>query len=279
VDVRKALMEQMSISVTMANYMIYGGGLEIYATMDPKIQSEMDSVFLDDTYFPLVNETAKRQMEHPQAAMAIVDVQNGHVKALYGGYGKKEASNTLNRASSSLMKRQPGSTAKPITTYAPAIDLKKITAATVIDDKPVYMLNGKDSEREYPTNYDNKHDGLTTARNGLKNSVNVVAATIWRDYLGADNSIEYLKKVGIDREKEKYISLVMGGWEQGINPLQLASSYVPFAHEGLYFEPTTFLLVKDSNGDELINRKAPNFNIAYSEQTAFIMTDMLQEVT
>ena len=168
VDVRKALMEQMNISATMANYMIYGGGLEIHTTMDPKIQADMDSVFLDDTYFPLVNETAKRQMEHPQAAMAIIDVQNGHVKALYGGYGKKEASNTLNRASSSLMKRQPGSTAKPITTYAPAIDMKVITAATVIDDKPQYMLTGKDSEREYPTNYDNKHDGLTTARNAIR---------------------------------------------------------------------------------------------------------------
>lgn len=279
VDVRKALMEQMNISATMANYMIYGGGLHIYTTMDPKIQADMDSVFLDDTYFPLVNETAKRQMEHPQAAMAIIDVQNGHVKALYGGYGKKEASNTLNRASSSLMKRQPGSTAKPISTYAPAIDLKKITAATVIDDKPVYMLTGKDAEREYPTNYDNKHDGLTTARNAIKNSVNVVAAMIWRDYLGPDASIEYLKKVGIDREKEKYISLVMGGWEQGINPLQLAASYVPFANRGIYYEPTTFTLVKDSEGNELINRKASNFTIAYSEETAFIMTEMLQEVT
>ena len=71
----------------------------------------------------------------------------------------------------------------------------------------------------------------------------------------------------------------MGGWEQGINPLQLAASYVPFAHEGIYYEPTTFTLVKDSNGTELINKKAPDFNIAYSEQTAFIMTDMLQEVT
>ncbi len=279
VDVRNSLMEEMNISATMANYMIYGGGLEIYTTMDPKVQSDMDSVFLDDTYFPLVNESAKRQMEHSQAAMAIIDVQNGQIKALYGGYGKKEANNTLNRASSSLMKRQPGSTAKPITTYGPAIDMKAVTAATIIDDVAVYMLTGKDSEKAYPTNYDNKFDGLTTVRNGIKNSVNVVAARVWRDYLGPDNSIEYLKKVGIDREDEKYISLVMGGWEQGINPLQLAAAYVPFAHEGLYFEPSTFTLVKDSNGSELINKNAPEFNIAYSEQTAFIMTDMLQEVT
>ena len=279
VDVRKALMEEMNISATMANYMIYGGGLEIYTTMDPKIQADMDSVFMDETYFPLVNETARRQLEHPQGAMAIIDVQNGHVKALYGGYGKKEASNTLNRASSSLMKRQPGSTVKPIVAYGPAIDMKLITAATVIDDKAVYMLTGKDSERVYPTNYNNRYDGLTTVRNAIKNSVNVVAAVVWRDFLGADNSIEYLKKSGIDREKEKYISLVLGGWEQGINPLQLAASYVPFAHEGLYYEPTTFTMVKDSNGKVLLDRTNVKVNIVYSEQTAFIMTDLLQEVT
>lgn len=279
VDVRNALMEEKNISSTAANYMIYGGGLEIYTTLDASIQAKMDAVFMNDEYFPLINESAKRQMEHPQAAMAIIDVQNGHIKALRGGYGKKEASNTLNRASSTLMKRQPGSSIKPIAAYAPAIDLKLITPAMIFDDVPVYMLTGKDAERPYPRNYDNKHDGLTTVRNGLKNSVNVIAAKIWRDILGPDNSIEYLKRVGINREKEKYLSLVMGGLEVGVNPLQMAAAYVPFAHEGMYYEPTTITLVKDSSGKELINRKAANFSIAYSEQTAFIMADMMKEVT
>lgn len=279
VDVRNALMEEKNISATVANYMIYGGGLEIYSTMDPKIQADMDSVFMDDEYFPLINDTAKRQMEHPQSAMAVIDIQNGHIRALYGGYGKKEASNTLNRASSSLMKRQPGSSIKPIAVYAPAIDLRLITPATIIDDVPVYMMTGKNSEKPYPSNYDNTHNGLTSVRNALKNSVNVVAAKVWKDILGPDNSIEYLKKVGINREEEKYLSLVMGGLAKGVNPLQMASAYIPFAHEGLYYEPTTFTLVKDSEGKVLIDRKAANFSIAYSEQTAFIMTDMLKEVT
>lgn len=279
VDVRKALMEQLNISSTMANYMIYGGGLEIHTTLDQTIQADMDSVFMDDEYFPLINKSAQQQEEHPQAAMAIIDAQNGQVRALRGGYGKKEASNTLNRASSSLMKRQPGSSIKPLVVYAPAIDLKKITPATIIDDVPVYMLGGKDSEREYPSNYDNTHDGLTSVRNGLKNSVNVVAAKIWRDILGPDESVEYLKRVGIDRTNEKYLSLVMGGLETGVNPLQMAAAYVPFAHEGLYFEPTTFTEVRDVNGKVIIDKKAANFSVAYSEQTAFIMADMMKEVT
>lgn len=280
IDVRNALMQKNNISSTMAKYEIYNNGLEIHTTMDPTIQASMDQVFTDDEYFPMVNDTAKRQLVHPEASMVIIDPQNGQVKALCGGYGKKEASNTLNRASSSLMQRQPGSSIKPLVVYAPAIDLKLITPATVIDDIPVYMMTGvgKDVDREYPSNFDNAHDGLTTVRNGLKNSVNVVAAKIWRDILGPDNSVNYLKKVGIDRENEKYLSLVMGGLEKGVNPLQMAAAYVPFVHKGMYYEPTTFTLVKDSTGKELINKK-PVYQIAYSEQTAFLMEDMMKGVT
>ena len=112
IDVRDELKKKYNISSAMAKLEIYNNGLEIHTTMDPSIQASMDQVFTDDEYFPMVNETANRQLEHPQASMAIIDPQNGQVKALYGGYGKKEASNTLNRASSSLMRRQPGSSIK-----------------------------------------------------------------------------------------------------------------------------------------------------------------------
>ena len=284
IDVQQSLMKEYDMSATMANYMIYNGGLEIDTTMDPNMQAVMDNVFMDDQYFPNKNANAIKLLEHPQAAMVILDAQNGQVKALRGGYGKKEASNTLNRATSSQMQRQPGSSFKPIAVYAPAIDMKAITPATIIDDVPVYMRTGDVSvsksvwEKEYPKNYDGAHDGLTTIRNGIKASINVIAARVWRDYLGPDNSIEYLKKVGIDREKEKYLSMAVGGLETGVNPLQMAAAYVPFVHKGMYYEPTTFTLVKDSEGKTLIDKK-PAYDTAYSEQTAFLMQDMMKEVT
>jgi penicillin-binding protein 1A len=277
-DVKKALMKDRNMSSAMASSQIYNNGLKIYTTQDPDIQKAMDDVFTDDSYFPEINKTAKDYGEHPQASMVIIDVNNGQVKALYGGYGKKEASNTLNRASSSLMARQPGSSIKPIAVYAPAIDLGLVTAATVIDDAPVYMMTGPKSEEPYPTNYDGNYDGLTTVRNGLKSSVNVVAAKIWKDILGPDNTVEYLKKVGIDRSSEKYLSLVLGGLNKGVNPLQMASAYVPFAHQGMYYEPQTFTKVQDSDGKTLLDKKS-EYHVAYSEQTASIMADMMQEVT
>jgi penicillin-binding protein 1A len=70
----------------------------------------------------------------------------------------------------------------------------------------------------------------------------------------------------------------IGGLETGVNPLQMAAAYVPFVHKGMYYEPTTFTLVKDAEGKTLIDKK-PAYNAAYSEQTAFLMADMMQEVT
>ena len=284
VDVRDALMKENNISSTMALYMIYNGGLKIYTTMDPEIQSYMDEVFTDDKYFPQVNKEAAKLLEHPQASMVILDAQNGQVKAMYGGYGKKEASNTLNRASSTLMKRQPGSSIKPLAVYAPAIDLGLITPATVIDDVPVYLRSGDTSvkksewEKPYPNNYDGQHDGLTSVRNALKASINVVAAKIWTDYLKPDNSLAYLKKVGIDRPNERYLSIVMGGLSEGVNPLQMAAAYVPFTHKGMYYETSTYTVVKDSE-DKVVLEKKPKYDAVLSEQAAFLMADMMKEVT
>ena len=95
---RQALMKEHNMSSAMALIMIYNGGLEIYTTMDPDIQAAMDEVFLNDEYFPNKNKNAIKYLEHPQASMVILDAENAQVKAIYGGYGKKEASNTLNRA-------------------------------------------------------------------------------------------------------------------------------------------------------------------------------------
>lgn len=272
-DVKKDLMSEKGVSENIALSMIYNQGLKIYTTMDPDVQKVMDKVFQNDKYFPEINSKAKKYGEHPQAAMVVIDPQNGQVKGLYGGYGIKKASNTWNRAVQ--MKRQPGSSFKPIAVYGPAIDLGLITPATVIDDVPVYM-QGTD-KKLYPVNYNRKYGGLTTIRNAIKQSVNVVAAKVWNDLLGPDQSIKYLKRAGIDRPDAKYVSSSLGGLEKGVSPLEMAAAYVPFASRGMYYEPTTYTKVADSGGSILLD-KNPKYSIVYKEGTAFLMTDMMRGV-
>lgn len=271
------------MSREMALTTIYNYGLKIYTTLDQKVQNAIDRVYTDDRYFPLINKTAKNNLEHPQSAMVVISPENGEVLGLYGGYGVKKADNTLNRATQ--INRQPGSSFKPIAVYAPAIDTGVITAATVIDDAPVYML-GIEKGR-YPLNYDLSYGGLTSIRSAIRQSVNVVAAKVWMKI--PDISLQYLKKLGINRDDERYVSIAMGGLRKGVNTLSMAAAYVPFVNKGIYYEPVCYTKVVDSDGKVLIDKKSAllnggqnpfkqSFNTAFSEQTAFIMSDMLKGV-
>ncbi len=273
-DVINDFMET-GMSRDYATTKLFNYGLRIYTTQDSNMQGIMDSVFTDDKYFYKDNKNAIKNNEVPQAAMVVIDHQTGHTKALYGGYGEKKASRIFNRATQS--ERQPGSSIKPTAVYAPAIDLRLITPGTVIDDIPVY-LDSQNKRARYPTNFDHNYGGLTTVRNALKRSVNVVAARVWMDILGPDNSLSYLKKVGIDRENERYLSIAMGGLEKGVSPLEMAASYIPFANKGVYIKPVTYTKVESSDGKVLLEN-IPEYDTVYDSTTAFLMVDMMKEVT
>jgi penicillin-binding protein 1A len=270
-DVKKDLVAT-GMSPQAASKMIYNNGLKIYTTMDSDLQKAMDEVFTNEKYFPIVN----KKLEHPQAAMVIIDPATGQVKALRGGYGQKTIDLSLNRATQ--IHRPPGSTFKPIAVYGPAVDQGQITAATIIDDIPTY-LNGV-SKGRYPQNYDKgSYGGLTTIHNAIINSTNVVAAKTWVK-LGIDFSLKYLKRDGItlDKKNDRTVSIAMGGLYSGVNTLDMAAAYVPFVNNGKYIQPSTYTKVEDKNGNVILEKK-PKSNIVYdNEGTSYVMTNMLKDV-
>src|SRR5665647_1050033 len=231
-DVKNDLMTRNGMSEAAAKQLLYNNGLKIYTAQNMSIQQAMDDVFTNDT----VNIPDTGKSEHPQAAMVIIDPSNGQVKAMYGGYGEKKG-NTLNRATS--IARQPGSSFKPIAVYGPAIDQGIIAPDKIYDDSKMF-LNGADKPN-YPKNSPDTYDGDITIQNALAKSKNTIAVKVFLD-LTPNISIDYLKKVGIDRDnkEEKTASLALGGLIQGVNPYEMAAAYVPFDHEGLYYTPTTY---------------------------------------
>lgn len=248
---------------------IYNNGLHIYTTMDPKVQNALNTVFNDPKYFSYENKYSE---EKAQGAMVILD-KDGFVRGLYGGRGAKEGS-VFNRATQA--ERPPGSAIKPILIYGPGIDSKKMTAATVVDDVKQY-LNHEKPDEEWPRNVEKANYGLTGAREGLFKSRNVVATLMLRDYVGLDTALSYLNKLGIDRQNEKYLSIAMGGFNKGMTPLQMASAFTPFANKGVFTEPVFYTEVKDNNGKTIISIK-PERSQVFSEQTIFIMDNMLEDV-
>ncbi|PYG89388.1 penicillin-binding protein 1A [Ruminiclostridium sufflavum DSM 19573] len=274
-QVQKDLMEKYNISGDAANIKIYNGGLKIYTTQDTKIQKVMNEEFTNIENFPANAKISNPDMQ-AQGAMLILDPYTGQIRGMYGAYGAKKGNFTLNRATS--MKRQPGSSFKPIAVYGPAIDLGLITPATVVDDVPIY-LDPQHPTTPYPKNSESTFKGLSTIRTGIKSSINVVAAKVFMDYLGADKSIEYLKKANIDRSKEGYVSMALGGLNEGVNPLLMSAAYVPFVNDGVYLEPISYTKVTDESGNVILDKtQAQQKNIVYKETTAFLMTSMMRDV-
>jgi len=272
-NLKNYLMETGGYTEQAALDIIYNNGLHIYSTMDPKVQKALDEVFTDEKYFSYDN---KYTDELPQAAMVVM-TKDGFVRGLYGGRGPKEGS-VFNRATQA--ERSPGSAIKPILIYGPGIDSKKITAATVVDDVVQHLLPPKPGQEQpevWPRNVEKENYGLTTARVGVFKSRNVVATLLLKDYVGLDTALGYLEKLGIDRRDERYLSIAMGGFNRGMTPLQMAAAYTPFANKGVYTEPIFFTEVKDNNGKTLISIK-PKRTQVFSEQTVFIMDDMMEDV-
>ncbi|MDI3540464.1 Penicillin-binding protein 1A/1B [Koleobacter methoxysyntrophicus] len=275
-EVVKQLKEEYGMTNDEAFNKIYNGGLRIYTTVNMDIQQKAEEVMSNPENYPegLVDDKGNPQ---PQGAIVIIDHSTGHIKALVGGR-KHEKRLGLNRATQSF--RQPGSAFKPITVYTPAIDMG-YTAATVIDDAPIFYKAGK--EVWAPENYNRKFNGLTTIRRAIELSINVVAVKVL-DQIGIDRAIDYAQNMGIKnlvlegRKNDRNLpSMALGGLTKGVTPLEMAAAYGTLANQGIYIEPIAFTKVTDKTGRVILEPKQEK-RVVVSEQTAYIMTDMLKGV-
>lgn len=209
----------------------------------------------------------------PQASVVMADQSTGYVKAIVGGRGDKEASLTLNRATDS--RRQPGSTFKILTTYAPAIDKAGMSLGTVYDNAPFAYSNGVEVN-----NWDsyNAYTGLTTIREAITNSINIVAVKCLTD-ISPRLGFEYTEKFGISTlyEDEARQPLALGGLTDGVVNVELAAAYATIANGGQYNEPKFYTRIEDQNGNVIIDN-TPVSSTVIKESTAFLLTNAMQDV-
>lgn len=128
-DVTADLAEATGYTEETAELMIRTGGYSIYCTIDPEVQAAVDEIYTNLANIP---ETASSQQL--QSAIVLIDNATGDVVALAGGVGEKTGSLTFSRATQSLL--SPGSAIKPVTVYAPALELGTITPNSIYDDTP-----------------------------------------------------------------------------------------------------------------------------------------------
>ncbi|HHW06710.1 MAG TPA: PBP1A family penicillin-binding protein [Clostridia bacterium] len=245
---------------------LYRSGLHVYTTMDAHIQETMEKIYQDPDNFP------PSKTDTPvQSAMVVLDHRTGEILGIIGGR-EHVTLRGLNRATQ--MKRSPGSVIKPLVVYGAALE-KGFSPATVIDDVPVsYPAPGKPYQ---PRNYDGRWRGLITMREAIKHSVNIPAVKML-DTIGVDAGLEFGRRLGLSlTDADRNLSLALGGVTRGFSPLEIASAYGAFANKGIRIEPYAVSKIVDNQGNVIYEAK-PRQHVVMSEETAYLMTDMLKSV-
>ncbi len=260
------VMEEKGISRQLAENYVYSSGLTIYSTVNPEIQARLEEEYSKSKY--IVTSPSKKQTS--QSGMAIVDYKTGNVLGVAGGLGEKNGAG-WNRATQ--MKKQTGSSIKPLADVAPALEEKVITAATVYNDVKTDFGGGYT-----PKNDGDKYRGPINIRQFIETSQNIPALKIMRE-LTPKKSIEYLEKMGVtslDEKEDDILSLAIGGMTDGISPLEMASAYGTIANDGVYITPTFYTKVVDNSGNTVLTPKQETKR-AISEQNAYIVKKIVQE--
>lgn len=249
----------------------YNGGYKIYATMDPDIQSKIESVFVDSASYGLIGADGSQL----QGAFTIMDY-NGQVVGLVGGIGEKTVNlgiSGFNRATDAI--RQPGSTMKPIASYSLAIENGLINYSSVVKDEAT-SYNGWT-----PKNWYSGYLGGVTVQYALERSINTIPVSLIKK-MTPQTSFDFLtQKLGIttlnNPEDIDLSPLGLGGTNGGITTMESAAAYAIFGNGGIYYEPTLYTKVCDQYG-EVILEYEPDPKVAISEDTATVMNRLLRNV-
>lgn len=277
-QVKNDLKSQYHYTDSEVDKLLMYGGLKIYTSMDMDIQNNTQTI-LDN----IVTRTSKNNVTQPQAAAVIMDYHTGEVKAIIGGRGQQPA-RSYNRAASNDFLRAPGSSIKPLTVYSPALDTKKATPGTVLDDAPLTPELGR--KMNNGTNYDPQNSpagftGYITMREAIMRSVNIYALKLENE-ININTGIEYGKKYGlqIDKTDEGSISAIAlgqldNGEYRGTNPLTMAQAYGVFGNNGTYTYARMYTKVVDKNGKVILESK-PETKSVISPQAAYLTYDLLK---
>ena len=266
------------------------GGYSVYLCLDTEIQEIVEDTLANWSDYPRLRDPSDKvyqsrnadgtytEIEQPQAAACVFDYRTGELKAIVGGRYKPTTRKTLNRASG--MNMPVGSSIKPLTVYAPAIDLGA-SPASIAYNMPVPISGWKDSSGKdsWPKNYGGGgYKGPQSFRSALRNSYNTAAAQILMTYVGVSRSVEYLHLMGIPDKNINADPFGLALGSSGITPVQMAVAFGTIANKGVYQQPLSFSRIVDSNGNVVVDmHQQQDRHQVFKPSTAYLVVDMLKE--
>ncbi|MDU6723887.1 MAG: penicillin-binding protein PBP1A [Streptococcus mitis] len=250
-------------------YNLLTTGMDVYTNVDQEAQKRLWDIYNSDQYVSYPDDDL-------QVASTVVDVSNGKVIAQLGA--RHQASNVSFGTNQAVeTNRDWGSTMKPITDYAPAIEYGVYdSTATMVNDIP-YNYPGT-STPVY--NWDRAYFGNITLQYALQQSRNVTAVETLNK-VGLDRAKTFLNGLGIDYPSMHYANAISSNTTEsnkqyGASSEKMAVAYAAFANGGTYYKPMYIHKVVFSDGSE---KEFSNVGTrAMKETTAYMMTEMMKTV-
>lgn len=287
---------------------IYRDGLKIYTTLDSRLQTIAEQALLktirenqrklnerlfnnEEEFSKLAylnifpEDTVKMMMEGKlplykelrnkllvQGAFVALDPATGAILAMVGG--RPDYLDQYNRAVQAP--RQPGSVFKPFV-YTTAIDNGYPVTKQLLN-QPV-VLNVQNAQGEWekwmPSNYDGSTGGLTTLREGIRNSINLVAIRIVQELVPATEVKATAQRMGITTDIRAVDAIALGTSE--VYLLDVVGSYATFTNQGVHNQPYAVTRIEDRYGNVIKQYQTVQEEVLRAE-TAYLMTDLLRTV-
>ncbi len=294
-DVVDTFLELHNLENTSANRYameneLRTGGYSVYLCLDTEIQQIVEDTLATWDDYPRLRDPSDKvyqsrnadgtytEIEQPQSAACVYDYRTGELKAIVGGRYKPTTRKTLNRACD--MNMPVGSSIKPLTVYAPAIDLGA-SPASIAYNMPVPISGWKDASGKdsWPQNYGGGgYKGPQSFRSALRSSHNTAAAQILMSYVGVSRAVEYLHLMGVDDAHINADPFGLALGSSGVTPVQMAVAFGTLANKGVYQEPLSFSHILDNNGNVYVDmRQRQDRHQVFKPSTAYLVVDMLKE--
>ncbi|MBR6954764.1 MAG: PBP1A family penicillin-binding protein [Clostridia bacterium] len=267
------------------------GGYRVQLAIDPAIQGTLEDTVANWTKYPSLRDPADKtfrasngdgtytEIVEPQAAAVIIDYRTGEIKAMVGSRNVPTVRKTLNRATD--MKMPVGSSIKPLTVYAPALE-KGASPASVVFNMPLPVAGWRNARGQdtWPKNYGGGgYTGPITLRAAMTKSYNTAAAQTMMTIVGVSSAVDYLNKMGVDNAHIDATPFGVTLGSSGITPLQMTVAYGVLANGGIYVKPISVIGISDSEGRIVWDgRQHQERRRVFSASTAYMIVDMLKSV-
>lgn len=279
-------LEDTSYNRSQMETKLRNGGYKVFTSLNPEVQKAVQETITNWSQYPAMrysNDSSTQAslgggeyltVVQPQCAAAVMDWHTGELIAIVGGRNEPVQRKQLNRAYQNDM--PVGSSIKPLAVYGPAFDMG-YSPGTPVMNLPI-PIKGWVSETGYPNNFEGgSFSGVESMRHAINQSHNTSTAHVLMDYVGIENAVTYLLKLGVkpDHILANGSGLALGS--SGLTVVELATAFGAIANRGVYQESYAFTQILNADGTVYIDvNEVQETWQAFKPSTAFMLVDVLK---